>query len=115
MTFIQTVRGPIAPSELGVTYAHEHLWCDQRLCRASDRWRRPGDGTVMLLDEPEVIVEELREAHALGLRAVAEMTVAGWGRDVARLRAFSEASGVHVIATSGYYVEACLPAWAHTA
>ena len=30
MSFIRTLNGDIAPSELGVTYAHDHLfWRDQ--------------------------------------------------------------------------------------
>jgi phosphotriesterase-related protein len=108
---VETVRGPIAPAALGITHAHEHLWCDQRLCRANGRWR--GAPQPMVLDDPEVILEELAEVRALGVGAIVETTVAGWGRDVARLRDFSERSGLHIVATSGYYVEACLPADAH--
>jgi phosphotriesterase-related protein len=67
----------------------------------------------MVLDEPEVILEELAELRVLGVGAIVETTVAGWGRDVACLRQFSERSGLHIVATSGYYVEACLPAEAH--
>jgi len=108
---IQTVLGPIQPHELGVTYAHEHLWCDQRLCRAAGRW--PRGGGLMCLDEPDVIVEELRDIKSLGVGAVVEVTVWGWGRDVGRLREFARSTGVHIIATSGFYVEDCLPAWVH--
>jgi predicted metal-dependent phosphotriesterase family hydrolase len=64
----------------------------------------------MVLDEEEVILEELAEVRALGVGTIVETTVAGWGRDVARLRQLSERSGLHIVATSGYYVEACLPA-----
>ena len=39
----------------------------------------------------------------------------GWGRDVAVLRDISLRSGVHVIATSGFYVEDCIPEFARTA
>jgi phosphotriesterase-related protein len=67
----------------------------------------------MVLDEPDVILEELAEVRTLGVGTIVETTVAGWGRDVARLRQFSERSGLHIVATSGYYVEACLPAEAH--
>ena len=47
-----------------------------------------------------------------GGRAIAEMTVMGWGRDVAVLRDIARAPGVHVIATSGFYVEDCIPEFA---
>jgi phosphotriesterase-related protein len=63
----------------------------------------------MVLDEPESILEELAELRALGAGTIVETTVAGWGRDVARLRELSERSGLHVVATSGYYVETCHP------
>jgi predicted metal-dependent phosphotriesterase family hydrolase len=109
---VQTVRGPVAPGALGVTHAHEHLWCDQRRCRPDGRWRPLPN--PMRLDEPEAILEELVELRALGVGAIVEATVAGWGRDVERLRAFSEGSGLHVVAASGYYVEPCLPDDART-
>jgi phosphotriesterase-related protein len=67
----------------------------------------------MVLDEPEVILEELADVYAFGGQTIVEVTVAGWGRDVGRLRELSERSGLHIVATSGYYVEACLPAWAY--
>jgi phosphotriesterase-related protein len=63
----------------------------------------------MVLDEPDAIEAELAEVRALGAGTIVETTVAGWGRDVARLRELSERTGLHVVATSGYYVEACHP------
>jgi phosphotriesterase-related protein len=45
---------------------------------------------------------------------VIEMTVAGWGRDVAKLADIARRANVHVVATSGYYVENCLPAFVAT-
>src|SRR5262249_56449958 len=93
-----------------VPYAREHPRCDQSLCRQSGHGGGPRD--MMRLDEPEAILEELAEVRVLGGRAIVEVTVAGWGRDVGRLRDFSQRSGLHVVATSGYYVEACHPPWA---
>jgi phosphotriesterase-related protein len=52
---------------------------------------------------------ELAAFKQAGGRAVAEMTVHGWGRDVAALKEISARSGVHIIATSGFYVERCHP------
>ncbi len=112
---IQTVLGPISPDALGVTYTHEHLWCNQALCRSGGRWRRPDPRSLMILDEPELILEELIEVYGLGGRAIVEVTVAGWGRDVTRLRDLSTRSRLHIVATSGYYVEACHPPWAREA
>ena len=49
MTYIETVRGPIHPSELGVTQTHEHLWCDQSLCRSGERWKPTSPSNLMIL------------------------------------------------------------------
>lgn len=112
MTYIETVCGPIEPSLLGVTQTHEHLWCDQSLCRSGERWRSSSRSSLMILDELDLAIEELREVKALGGGAMVEATVGGWGRDVAKLRQISEATGIHIVACGGYYVEACHPLWA---
>jgi phosphotriesterase-related protein len=108
---IQTVTGPIPPEALGVTYAHEHILCDQRRCRTEGLRPRGSDGGSMLLDDVEVAVRELSELKALGADAMVEVTMQAWGRDVAALRRISVASGLRIIATSGFYVEACHPAF----
>jgi len=107
MKVIRTVQGDITPGELGVTATHEHLYCDQQLCRSDLDF--PGTYAKMVLREPDQIVAELGDFYAAGGRAIAEMTASGWGRDVAVLKEISERSGVHVIAISGFYVEDCLP------
>ncbi|MBI4279913.1 MAG: phosphotriesterase-related protein [Armatimonadetes bacterium] len=109
MAYIQTVTGRIAPEELGLTYTHEHLLCDQRLCR-QDGLRRPGsEGNLMVLDDIEVAIGEMRAIRALGADALVEVTMQAWGRDLPGLRRISEASGIKIIATSGFYVEHCHP------
>jgi len=109
---IETVRGPIDAAQLGVTQTHEHLWCNQALCRTGERWRPASPRALMILDELDVAVDELREVKALGGGAIVEATVGGWGRDVGKLRELSEATDLHIVACGGYYVEACHPLWA---
>jgi phosphotriesterase-related protein len=108
---IQTVTGPIAPDALGVTYAHEHILCDQSLCRGEGLKPRGTDGGLMILKDEAVAVRELTELRALGADAMVEVTMQAWGRDVVALRRISEATGLKVIATSGFYIEACHPAF----
>jgi len=111
MGCIQTVTGSIAPEALGITYMHEHLLCDQRRCRR-DGLRRPGvEGDMMILDDIDVAVREMREIRGLGASALVEVTMQAWGRDVGMLRRISEMTGVKVIATSGFYVEQCHPSF----
>jgi phosphotriesterase-related protein len=113
MKVVRTVRGDIAPSELGVTATHEHLRCDQRLCRSAGKF--PSSANLMILTDVDLVVDAVNEFVAAGGQAMAEMTVLGWGRDVAVLREISERTGIHVVATSGFYVEECLPDFARTA
>jgi predicted metal-dependent phosphotriesterase family hydrolase len=110
---VRTVRGDIAPTDLGVTAMHEHLRCDQRLCRSAERF--PSNANLMVLTDADLVVDAVNEFCAAGGRALAEMTVMGWGRDVAALSEISARTGLHVVATSGFYVEDCLPDFAHSA
>ncbi len=59
MTFIRTVLGDIAPEELGVCYAHEHIIIDPSY--ATDK------NPDFLLDSVGKAVAELRELKALGV------------------------------------------------
>lgn len=112
MKVIRTVLGDIAPEELGVTAAHEHLYCNQHLCRDTSF---PRNVEKMMLLDTDLVVSELGHFHEMGGRAVVEVTVAGWGRDVTKLANIAQRAGIHVIATSGFYVESCLPAYTATA
>jgi predicted metal-dependent phosphotriesterase family hydrolase len=110
---VRTVNGDISPSELGITQTHEHLHCDQDLCCSGENY--PSGIGAMVLRDTDLVVDALADFRAAGGQAMAEMTVKGWGRDVAVLREISMRAGIHVVATSGFYVEACLPAFARTA
>jgi phosphotriesterase-related protein len=105
---VRTVLGDIAPADLGITAAHEHLWCDQRLCR-DPTFPRPQN--KMLLNDLEIVVDEVGWFTRAGGRAIVEVTVAGWKRDVGKLAEIARRTGIHVVATSGYYVESCHPAF----
>ncbi|MGQ0568992.1 MAG: phosphotriesterase family protein [Armatimonadota bacterium] len=109
MIHIQTVTGPIPPEALGVTYTHEHILCDQRRCRNEGLRPRGSDGGLMLLDDLDVAIRELADLKAIGADAMVEVTMQAWGRDVVGLRRISEATGLRIIATSGFYIEQCHP------
>ncbi len=107
---IQTVLGPIDPDQLGVCLPHEHIWCDQRLGPRVDLLgtTRP-ESTYMRLDDFDVMVSELKAYREAGGRAVVDVTCDGWGRDLDTLARLSEASEVHIVSTSGYYIEPHIP------
>lgn len=112
MAYIQTVLGLIKQEELGLTLPHEHIICDASLCRSR---REQAEvlpwGSYMWFDEPETMVEELRDFRENGGGCVVEVTCHGWGRDPKALREISKGSGIHIVATAGFYVEDCMPSW----
>ena len=107
---IQTVLGPIEPRELGVCLTHEHIWCDQQTAPRRELFgvSRSTDD-YMRLDDEEKLVDELVAFREAGGGAIVEVTCDGWGRDLDVLARLSEASGVHIIATAGFYIEPCMP------
>lgn len=97
MTFVRTVLGDIDPSELGVTYAHEHLVID------------PGRATALypdfLLDDVTRMAAEVDEAVAFGLHAVVDAMPADTGRNATKLAELSRLTGIHIVAPTGLHHE----------
>jgi predicted metal-dependent phosphotriesterase family hydrolase len=93
---IHTVLGDIAPSELGMATCHEHLL-----------WTVPGADAVedpdLGFDSISAAVAELQYFRSAGGRALVEMTTADIGRAPLDLRHISQATQVHVIATTGHH------------
>ena len=107
MTFVRTVLGDIAPEELGVTYAHEHLVID-------------GGRPVELepefdLGDAEAMATEVAEAVQLGLRAVVDAMPCDAGRNAAKLAGISRRTGIHVVAPTGLHHDRYYGAahWSH--
>ncbi|CAN5583021.1 hypothetical protein BH24CHL9_BH24CHL9_14920 [soil metagenome] len=68
-------------------------------------------------EDLEGTVTEVRAAMTEGLRTIVEMTPVGCGRDPAKMRKLSEATGLHVIAAAGFHRDAQYPTghWIHEA
>jgi predicted metal-dependent phosphotriesterase family hydrolase len=100
--YVQTVRGPIDPSALGVTLPHEHtaiaLW------HIANRW----DYWELRRDE-SVIVEELQRFVDAGGSALVDLTMPGVGRDPDWLVGLSETTGLHMVMGAGWYRESYYP------
>ena len=97
MPIVRTVLGDIDASELGVTYAHEHLVIDGG---------RPVElePDFLLADVARMAIE-VREAAALGLRSVVDAMPADAGRSVTKLAELSRLTGVNVVAPTGLHHE----------
>lgn len=103
MTFIRTVLGDIAPADLGVTYAHEHLIIE-------------GGGAVdlspdFLLADLDRLTAELRAGAAAGLAAAMDAMPADCGRNPEHLAELSRRTGVHLIASTGLHHEKFYGRW----
>jgi 5-phospho-D-xylono-1,4-lactonase len=88
---IRTIRGDIAPAELGPCDAHEHLF----LVTPAQRGDEYADVSKA--------IEEASTLRDAGARALVDWTPIGLGRDLDGLRAVSEAIGLHVVAATGLH------------
>ena len=107
MSFIRTIRGDIAPNELGVCYAHEHVVID-------DSWATRQFPQYRLNDVGR-IVEELKAFHAVGGRAMVDAMPIDAGRNLILLAEVSRVSGVHIVAPTGLHLAMYYPPdhWSH--
>ncbi|MEU6992191.1 phosphotriesterase [Streptomyces sp. NPDC046465] len=88
---VRTVLGDIAPEDLGVCDAHDHLFLRSP--------RLPGQE----LDSTEEAAAELAAFRAAGGQSVVQWTPHGMGRHAERLPALSDTSGVRLVAATGLH------------
>ena len=90
---VRTARGDIPASELGVCYPHEHVFGAPPAHLAT---------ADLVLDSREAALKELQYFKMAGGQALVDMSTMDYNRDARRLRAVSEATGIHIIATTGF-------------
>ncbi|MDZ7637520.1 MAG: hypothetical protein U5J83_04625 [Bryobacterales bacterium] len=91
-----TVRGPVAPSELGLTLAHEHLFSNF----GGDPAEWDGYDEAALV---AAVAPYLAKLRGFGCQTIVDATAAWFGRRPDLLRTLSEQSGIHVLTNTGYY------------
>lgn len=96
MSTIRTVLGDIDAADLGVCYAHEHLFIGPSWATATN--------PDFLLDELDRQAEELRAFHAAGGRAMVDSMPCDCGRNARALAEMSRRSGVHIICPTGLHL-----------
>jgi phosphotriesterase-related protein len=94
---VMTVNGPIAPEEMGITLPHEHVLVDFAGAElvSPDRYDRA--------EVFETVLPHLQQVRALGLQTLVEATPDYLGRDPLLLRQLADASGMHLLVSTGYY------------
>lgn len=116
-----TIDGLVSGDDLGFTLPHEHLTIDttdvnvvagpyppearisiEKLGQLR-RWPRSLAENALLDDDAAVVVD-LKKYAAVGGRTLVDVTPIGMGRDFARYHAMADASGVNIIASTGYYL-----------
>ena len=125
-----TVRGPVFPEELGITLPHEHILLDQSLyLPAAHPSEYSFDAPLspetiplvkrdpytlrdnMVMQEVALAAKELGYFAERGGKSVVDMTNIGWGRNHEGLKEISEATGLHIVASTGFYVEPAHPSF----
>lgn len=99
---VRTVTGDVEAGALGFTYSHEHLVA---VPPASQ-----GDRDLELSDYDRSL-QELESFKEEGGRTLVDASTLDYGRDVQALRRMSEASGVNVVATTGFNKHIYFPDW----
>ncbi len=96
MSFVRTVLGDVAPSDLGVCYAHEHVIIGPSFATHAH--------PEFLLDDLDRATIELRDFHAAGGRAMIDSMPCNAGRSVPKLAALSQQTGVHLVCPTGLHL-----------
>ena len=94
---VMTVRGRIAPEDLGLTLIHEHVMVD--FVGADKVSSNRYDSSEVF----RIALPHLKRAAELGCKTLVDCTPAYIGRDAKLLKRLSEASGLQILTTTGYY------------
>lgn len=102
MNVVQTVTGPCPTSDLGFTLVHEHVSVGSAgLWRAWPELYDGGRGGVLAR-----AIDHLRQAKAEGVDTFVDATPIDLGRDVELLQDVALGSGMRIIASTGYWLDA---------
>ncbi len=128
---ILTVKGPIEPKLLGPTIMHEHVLIDYR-GKPGDRIKSATNASFyeepvtlgnlskmrtwvsenqdnLLLSDVDLALREVLDFKRWGGSGIVDCTSIGLGRDPSGLLQISNASGLHLIMGSGFYIESFHP------
>ena len=108
MAQVETVRGPVDPADLGVTFMHEHVFVLDAEIQNNypEEW---GDEEQRIADA----IARMNELKALGVGAIVDLTVLGLGRYIPRIQRIAAQTDLRIIVATGIYTYCDLPFYFH--
>lgn len=104
---IETVRGPVDTSQLGVTLMHEHIF----VLSPEIQQNYPGQW-----NEDERMADAVAKLNALksrGVDTLVDATVVGLGRDIPRIQRIAAQTALQIVVATGLYIYNDLPLYFH--
>jgi phosphotriesterase-related protein len=107
LSTIETIAGPIAPDDLGVTLMHEHVFL--RNTEIDDNYPDAfgWDEDAMV----EVARRGLTELKSLGVDSVVDVTALGIGRDIPVIKRVAAGLDINIVVATGAFYLKDLPAY----
>ncbi|WP_431234679.1 phosphotriesterase family protein [Mycolicibacterium psychrotolerans] len=105
---VETARGPVATSDLGVVFMHEHVFIlsQEIMTNYPEGW---GDGEAREADA----VAKLNELKALGVDTIVDPTVIGLGRYIPRIQRVAAQTDLQIVVATGIYTYNDVPMYFH--
>ncbi|WP_066254476.1 phosphotriesterase family protein [Neobacillus drentensis] len=93
---VNTVLGPIATEDLGITALHEHIGFGLPGCDLDTQWWKKPDEAF------DVTLQRLNRFREHGGKTFVDCTGIGNGRDVEYFQVLSRRTGIHIVAVTGF-------------
>jgi phosphotriesterase-related protein len=108
MATVNTARGTVDSSNLGVTLMHEHIFVlsTEIMLNYPEAW---GDEEQRIQDA----ITRMNELHSRGIQSVVDLTVIGLGRYIPRIRRVADATAVNIVVATGIYTYNDVPFYFH--
>jgi len=105
-SIIRTILADVNPDAIGATLFHEHLSLQDHNAYVPPR---PAPAQLHYTENVDLVTGEIKAARADGLTCIVDAGHVDMGRNLESLRQIARGSGVHVVASGGYYLDRAYP------